>query len=104
MKHTPGPWEVRQHDGVTFFAHPKGFLFDESDNPEQDLIDGKLAAAAPELLEALQDMYKLSAKLQSCLNTPTPSGICKIFVDTMMDARTLIDKFNPQFKINLNEK
>ena len=55
-RHTPGPWEVREHEGLFAFAWERGFVI-ESDSVEQDRADARLIAAAPELLAALKAVY-----------------------------------------------
>jgi len=51
MKTTPGPWEVREVDGLFAIAHKDGWVL-ESDNVNQDRVDARLISAAPELLDA----------------------------------------------------
>ena len=53
-KHTKGPWEVREVEGLFAFASEKGFVMENSD--EQNRIDARLIAAAPELLAACKAM------------------------------------------------
>ena len=50
--YTPGPWEVREVDGLFAIAHPAGWVL-ESNDVEQDRIDARLIAAAPEMFELL---------------------------------------------------
>jgi hypothetical protein len=52
-KFTAGPWEVREVDGLFAVAHRDGWVL-ESNDEQQDRADARLIAAAPELLEALQ--------------------------------------------------
>ena len=57
--HTPGPWEVREHEGLFAIAHPTGWVL-ESNDEQQDRTDARLIAAAPDLLAALNDLlYEL---------------------------------------------
>jgi hypothetical protein len=56
-EHTPGPWEVREADGLFAIAHKHGWVL-ESNDEEQDRADAKLIAAAPIMLEALQRIVK----------------------------------------------
>jgi hypothetical protein len=49
--HTPGPWEVRDHEGLFAIAHPTGWVMESSDE-QQNRTDARLIAAAPDLLEA----------------------------------------------------
>jgi len=53
--HTPGPWEVREHEGLFAIAHPTGWVL-ESNEEQQDRADARLIAAAPDLLAALNDL------------------------------------------------
>lgn len=50
---TPGPWEVREVDGLFAIAHPTGWVL-ESNDVEQDRADARLIAAAPEMFELLE--------------------------------------------------
>lgn len=49
--HTPGPWELREVEGLFAIAHPRGWVL-ESNNEQQDRADARLIAAAPDLLAA----------------------------------------------------
>ena len=53
--YTPGPWEVREADGLFAIAHPRGWVL-ESNNEQQDRADARLIAAAPDLLEAAKSV------------------------------------------------
>jgi hypothetical protein len=55
--HTPGPWEVREHEGLFAIAHPCGWVL-ESNDEQQDRADAKLIAAAPMMLEALRRIVR----------------------------------------------
>ena len=55
--HTPGPWEVREVDGLFAIAHPTGWVL-ESNDEQQNRADAKLIAAAPMLLKALQRIVR----------------------------------------------
>jgi hypothetical protein len=65
-KHTPGPWFIHedQHDNVTIKA-PDGdgvpwnvaTILSYCGDPPCDKANARLIAAAPELLEALQELY-----------------------------------------------
>jgi hypothetical protein len=50
---TPGPWEVREVDGLFAIACRDGWVL-ESNDEQQDRADAKLIAAAPELYAALE--------------------------------------------------
>lgn len=74
-KHTPGPWTnqfaeeghlaVLTADGQTLVA-----LIDHRDDEQEEVANGMLVAAAPDLLEALKAMHKaFNAKL------PIPSNL-----------------------------
>jgi hypothetical protein len=57
MKHTPGPWRRVNHiikHGPDYVAIVLCEQFTKEDQANADLI-----AAAPELLEALEEMYKV---------------------------------------------
>lgn len=66
MKHTKGPWKyngnctVMDSDGsvLTCFVHS----FVEHGDTEQDYANARLAAAAPEMLEALINIVKVFPK------------------------------------------
>ena len=51
MAHTPGPWEARRVGTTTHIVADRRDLALAA-----DVMDGQLIAAAPELLDALQDM------------------------------------------------
>lgn len=53
LKHTPGPWEVREHAGWFGIAHPDGWVL-ESNDENQDRIDARLMAEAPEMFRVIQ--------------------------------------------------
>ena len=53
--YTPGPWEVREVDGLFAIAHPNGWVL-ESNDVEQDRADARLIAAAPEMFDLLVDI------------------------------------------------
>lgn len=63
QKHTPGPWKVYErvsnHDSDSWIKGPDGEQIasgiGHEDEPQQ-LANARLIAAAPELLEALQDL------------------------------------------------
>ena len=77
-KHTPGPWHVltdvdRIRDSARIFAGSKfiGMVGNSDDTHEQTYSNAELVAAAPELLEALEDlMYWLNI-----CSTPTLQSI-----------------------------
>jgi len=67
-KYTPGPWfYVEAADQGEFFgcgvsetADGPGFIwFDDAINPEKDIANVRLIAAAPDLLEALEELADL---------------------------------------------
>ena len=79
-KHTPGPWaiyngcNVYPDNGDTKARHhvaevtPEGWQSEHCDiTPEEHKANARLIAAAPELLEALQDMVSD----HECLSKPT---------------------------------
>jgi hypothetical protein len=51
--HTPGPWEVREVDGLFAIAHRDGWVLDSNDE-QQDRADAKLIAAAPDMFEVIK--------------------------------------------------
>ena len=63
-KHTPGPWEIREVDGLFAIAHSGGWIL-ESDDEQQDRADAKLIAAAPDLLEALRELHDFSMTMSN---------------------------------------
>jgi hypothetical protein len=50
---TPGPWEVREVDGLFAIAHRDGWVLDSNDE-QQDRADAKLIAAAPDMFEVIK--------------------------------------------------
>ena len=66
--HTPGPWEVREVDGLFAIAHPNGWVL-ESSNEQQNRVDANLIAVAPNLLAALRGLLD-SFEAYSALNKP----------------------------------
>ena len=52
-EHTPGPWEVREVDGLFAIAHPAGWVLEDAD-ASVNRADATLMAAAPALLAALR--------------------------------------------------
>ena len=67
MSYTKGPWAV-SHDGVVCSGEPKtaveiAFVAQMSDDVPEANANGRLIAAAPELLEAVKDSI-----CHSCLN------------------------------------
>ena len=71
--HTPGPWEVRELDGLFAIAHKGGWVM-ESGDEQQDRTDAKLIAAAPEMLQVIERLAtpgwfgesELQALIQEC--------------------------------------
>lgn len=59
--HTPGPWEVREVDGLFAIAHRDGWVLDSNDE-QQDRADAKIIAAAPDMLEALKGLAAWSKR------------------------------------------
>jgi hypothetical protein len=51
--HTPGPWEVREVDGLFAIAHRDGWVLDSNDE-QQDRADAKLIAAAPDMFDVIK--------------------------------------------------
>lgn len=78
MKHTPGPWYPSFHAGICIGVQnsPDGFtqmicnsILPETDDMyekwgEQIEADMKLIAAAPDLLEALEELMRFEASLR----------------------------------------
>ena len=63
-KHSPAPWslnrgQLRDRDGNALASVPIPFP-DGIGGPE-DLVNGQLMTAAPELLDALKEIYRLTA-------------------------------------------
>lgn len=63
--HTPGPWFTSQPHGTIYIeARLQGSTLQEiascgpTETPEQREANARLIAAAPELLEALEDLYE----------------------------------------------
>ena len=63
--HTPGPWFTSQPHGTIYIeARLRGSILQEvaacgpTEEPEQQEANARLIAAAPEMLEALQDLYE----------------------------------------------
>jgi len=61
QKHTPGPWEVREANGLFAIAHPDGWVL-ESNDEDQDRIDARLIAAAPDMLASLELLVEWSKR------------------------------------------
>lgn len=61
MKHTPGPWEASQWRVCHSVGGDIGVICDTANNAktrtEENMANAKLIAAAPELLEALEELY-----------------------------------------------
>ncbi len=74
VKHTPGPWKINETDysnaygiecevnGIQHTVCTDQFCYPnfKKDRDPEKLANAKLIAAAPELLEALQDIIKIS--------------------------------------------
>jgi hypothetical protein len=65
-KWTPGPWSVEhvKDDGAIYIAHPKTecnvtTICNIIDDTEEDFSNAHIIAAAPELYDALNGLYKL---------------------------------------------
>jgi hypothetical protein len=58
--HTPGPWRVEVcSNGVLSVQHPAGYVVDDIDCGSDDpcsVHDAHLIAAAPDMLEALEEV------------------------------------------------
>ena len=61
MSHTPGPWELAMSaDGCFILFGPKGrklLTIPLDEQNEEKAANARLIAAAPELFEALRDIY-----------------------------------------------
>lgn len=60
-KHTPGPWDVSECGSIGFEDGYLGEAYDFNATTETDLpmmANARLMAAAPEMFDALQDLYK----------------------------------------------
>ena len=61
--HTPGPWHVGSKYPTDVYADRAGHAIARAVNPQHDgecEANARLMRAAPELLEALQDMLRLA--------------------------------------------
>lgn len=61
-KHTPGPWRLRELNNSTLAVYGSGeydIVFPKRNAPRD--ADARLIAAAPELLEALEEIMKCEA-------------------------------------------
>lgn len=83
-KHTPGPWLCADM-AVEYVVYSDGRVQARTDaHAEVDAANARLIAAAPDLLEALQSMYRMYAVLQAKSGTSDDS--------IMFDARRAIAK------------
>ena len=90
-KHTPGPWLIAGEDGCTIYAvHHNGDFKDgkpflvnrfyarvedcrfQGGTADEARANGRLIAAAPDLLEALQKCVSVFEKLADAGNYPEP--------------------------------
>lgn len=81
MKHTKGPWSVINYrntsdytirqDFKTYGINAKPIITSEGLEPENNLANAKLIAAAPEMLEALEDVKDV---LDQCFTLIKTSG------------------------------
>lgn len=85
-QHTPGPWSVDVDARVTFVRDPSGNYLFEMDIGAMDhgferaLFDANLAAAAPELLDALKyvwDAYGFDPSIDSAIWQTALAAIAK---------------------------
>lgn len=76
-KHTPGPWRVGNTEPLLFGrpqgngSVPIGFVYgpsfsERSEVGQRALADARLCAAAPELLEALRNLYMSAPTSTEC--------------------------------------
>lgn len=86
-EHTPGPWEVREHQGLFAIAHPSGWVL-ESGDVRQDRADAKLIAAAPDLLQACCEMLKAMKRYGCDVDDPPTEQHKQI----MLLAMSAVDK------------
>ena len=85
-KHTPGPWTANKptrdngraeiHAGCMLVAQAFNWMLD-AEGDEQCWADARLIAAAPELLEALQDMVSDHASLSAATLAFARAAIAK---------------------------
>jgi hypothetical protein len=61
--HTPGPWEVREHDGLFAITHPSGWVL-ESDDVRQNRSDARLIADAPKMLALIRDLHDFAEPMR----------------------------------------
>ena len=78
-KHTPGPWNnLPRHECVPICRQDEAGLsigFVHSSDPErqaQGLANAFLIAAAPDLLEALEDLFKIGSVFTSAIESIDP--------------------------------
>jgi len=57
VAHTPGPWGLREVDGIFAMAHARGWVM-EADSDEQNRADWRLITASPEMLEVIEEMLE----------------------------------------------
>ena len=82
MKHTPGPWEVDKETGEIIARESVlGIIYGADDFPccEEDIdeecrANAYLIAAAPDLLEALEDCCTRMERCRSILQDPRCGG------------------------------
>lgn len=65
MSHTPGPWKVLGED-VVLECNEKEVVAWVGDIDGQMINNAHLIAAAPEMLEALEEVVSLTENLQVC--------------------------------------
>jgi hypothetical protein len=66
-KHTPGPWNVSECGSIEFADGFLGEAYDFNGTTKTDLpmmANARLMAAAPELLEALKELYNASLVME----------------------------------------
>jgi hypothetical protein len=75
-QHTPGPWRIGDA-GFTVFGPPKPGALPETIAPVKNRANARLIAAAPELLEVLEDVLPWLQKAEAegvFANCAAPQG------------------------------
>lgn len=95
-KHTPGPWEVDAIDSTTIQIKAEGAVVAEVASAsaftrlsEEQRANARLIAAAPELLDALQNF---ADQMDGCMNWPDTTSSQIALGDIANIARAAIAK------------